>query len=545
MIHAMRKRIIIVLVLIAPLIAHSQFVIRPGTTDFDYYRLLVLKNPDLNTGLNVVNFSRPIYDDSASWNLWERPLQKDKKFNLIDPNISFLYNTRLNRSVNDGAVWSGKGMNSSFSFGAKGEIPVGKKVALKYTFLPIVFFAQNQSFYIPDFTTTKSEYSYPFANKLDMVERYGDNSLAKFDLGQTDISLSYNRLGIGFSTQNMFWGPGYRNPVLVSQNAGGFPHIYLGSIEPFDTKIGKIEFRNYWGALKESDYFDDNQDNNRRYITGMTFAYQPNFVKGLTIGANRILYRSWEDKELRPSDAFTSVLKFDKTRDEDIGNGTLTNDLYDQMAYVNLTWRFHEVGFEVFTEYALNDFPGDIMSFARHPDRTAGLVFGFAKLIDLKKDRILRIMYESTKLGANQTRQIKPNFSQHPSYYIHFLVEQGYTQDGQIIGAGIGSASNTHLLQVNLYGPKGIIGLEVQRTRFNDDFAFSYFHANNLDYIAEYEINAGIYFSRRIDNFFLETHVHFTDRLNWFYQPDAHIVNFNLGLNLRYLISKKTKLIFY
>lgn len=535
----MSKKITVILILtIIPFFAKSQFTIRPGTTDFDYYRLLLLKNPDLNTGLNVVNFSQPIHDDSASWNIWERSLSKTQKFNLINPNLSLVYNTKLNRSVNDGAVWSGKGLNSSFSFGAKGEIPISKKVTLKYTFLPIVCFAQNQSFYIPEFTTAKSEYSYPFATRLDWVERYGDKSLTKFDMGQTDISLSYSKLGVGFSTQNMFWGPGYRNPVLVSQNAGGFPHIYIGSIEPFDTKIGKIEFRNYWGALKESDYFDDNEDNNRRYITGMTFAYQPSFVKGLTLGANRILYRSWEEKELRLQDAFTSILNFDKTRDEDLGNGILTNDLYDQMASVNLSWRFHEVGFEMYTEYALNDFPGDFIAFMRQPDRTAGLVFGFAKLFDLTKNRTLRILYESTKLGANQTSQMLPNFSSHPTYYIHNIVAQGYTQDGQIIGASIGPASNTHTIQANIYNPKGMIGLEVQRSRFHDDFALRYFNANGLDYIAQYEFNAGIYFSRRIDDFFLETQLHFVDRLNWLYEGDAHIAHFTLGLNLRYLLNK-------
>ena len=74
-----------------------------------------------------------------------------------------------------------------------------------------------------------------------------------------------------------------------------FPHVDLGFGRPVWVGFGHIETRFVWGRLTESEGFDSNPDNDGRFFRGMTAGFRPAFVPGLTLGATRVMYKTWDD----------------------------------------------------------------------------------------------------------------------------------------------------------------------------------------------------------------------------------------------------------
>jgi hypothetical protein len=44
--------------------------------------------------------------------------------------------------------------------------------------------------------------------------------------GQSSIRLTFGPASIGLSNENIWWGPGIRNSLIMSNNAPGFKHHY-------------------------------------------------------------------------------------------------------------------------------------------------------------------------------------------------------------------------------------------------------------------------------------------------------------------------------
>jgi hypothetical protein len=69
-----------------------------------------------------------------------------------------------------------------------------------------------------------------------------------------------------------------------------------------------------------------------------------------------------------------------------------------------------------------------------------------------------------------------------PTYYAHGIVGQGYTQRGQVIGAGIGPGGNSQHVGADLYAPWGRAGLYVQRDVRDNDAYYRWVDANDVVY---------------------------------------------------------------
>src|SRR5699024_10219580 len=109
-----------------------------------------------------------------------------------------------------------------------------------------------------------SPYNYPERpTGIDWPQRFGDNSVRSNELGQSYVRFDAYGLAAGVSTENLWWGPAQRYPILMSNTAPGFPHIFAGTGRPLDIYIGKLELEAIWGRLSESDYFDNDPDNDR------------------------------------------------------------------------------------------------------------------------------------------------------------------------------------------------------------------------------------------------------------------------------------------
>ncbi|MEQ8238813.1 MAG: capsule assembly Wzi family protein [Cyclobacteriaceae bacterium] len=436
-------------------------------------------------------------------------------FKVLDPMVKMSFNSAYARGYNDGAVWQGKGVTSEAHFGIQ-----GKKGIFSYTLQPVVFFSQNSDF---DLATAGSPnlspYNYQFAVEggIDYTQQYGTGAFTKFHLGQSEIKLNYKSLVASVSTQNFVLGPATFNPIIMSTQAGGFPHLRLG-IVPTDISIGKknigkLEGYLIYGLLQESDYFDNDQDNDNRYFSGLTGSFTPAIVPSLTIGFHRTMYKNTEFFESKDLIAPIFVLD-DGVQD---GNVISVNDAFDQMAAVSIEWKFIEQGFRAYAEFAKNDFASIL-----EPEHSRGYTLGFEKNVILKENKSLDIVYEHTNLSRNHSYLWRPT----PPFYVHGVNRHGYTHRGQILGAGIGPGSNADQMNIRFNKAKSQLGFSFQRIEFNKDYLVI-----NLpdEEFHDVEYSVGTFYRKNLEKIDLTSELIYSMNLNRYYAEDQSNLYFSLA----------------
>ena len=114
------------------------------------------------------------------------------------------FNTAAPYGQNDGALWQGRGYNTSLTGGARFEA-YGVELTLK----PQLSFSQNMAFdMLPSAYVNEYgyfwRYNYLHNNSgIDWPQRFGDKPFFTFDWGDTEIRYTWKNLTIGFGTQNV------------------------------------------------------------------------------------------------------------------------------------------------------------------------------------------------------------------------------------------------------------------------------------------------------------------------------------------------------
>ena len=346
------------------------------------------------------------------------------------------YNTAAPYGQNDGALWQGKGYNTSLTAGVRLEA-----YGLELTVKPQLCWQENREFeYMPG--VYGSEYSYFWKGNIDLVQRYGDSSFWTFDWGDTEIRYTWHTLTVGFGSQSPWLGPAWLNPMLGSNNAGTYPKFDIGLrkqrvvIPGLNWNLGEIEGRIWTGYLSESDYFDTDNDNNHNMINGFAVAYSPSFIPGMTLSVNKICLCKWEDRSIKYFNPFYD-----------------SNEVEDQKASFGIDWIFPQVGFEVYGELGIDDYNSRGIS---NPFHTAIYTVGAKKTFSIiKKHGIFaELLFEWNNFEMSQDFQLQWKYM---GYYSHSIISQGYTQNGQIIGAGSGYFGNSQYLAFKIYHKKGSI----------------------------------------------------------------------------------------
>ena len=391
---------------------------------------------------NNLGTKRTLYEsDSTETNWFTAGIDSSVKLKLYGPEWFNSYNTKAPYGQNDGALWQGKGYNTSLTAGARLEA-----FGFEATFKPQVSWSQNREFdYMPG--VYGSEYSYFWKGNIDLVQRYGDSSFWIFDWGDTEIRYTWNNFTVGFGFQSPWLGPAFLNPMLGSNNAGTYPKFDIGLRK---TKVympytywylGEIEGRAWLGYLTESDYFDNDSTNNHRQLTGFSVAYSPSIISGFTIGANKICINNWKDKSIKYLNPLYST------------NGSQTGDKIDEDQKMSLfaEWRFPQVGFEVYGELGVDDYSAKKIE---NPFHTAIYTVGTKKTLSISNKHGIfgEIIFEWSNFEMSQDFQLQWKYM---GYYSHGGIMQGYTQRGQILGAGSGYFGNSQYLAFRTYFPKG------------------------------------------------------------------------------------------
>lgn len=382
---------------------------------------------------------------------------------LVSPDLFTSINTGYAHGMNDYGLWQGRGLNVRLTGGIKLDTQY-----LDITLAPEIWGSQNLPFaFTPSAAAIESEFGY-FTNNIDLVQRYGDAFYYELDWGQSEIRFDWGAFTLGLSTQNIITGPAQVSPLIMSANAGGIPHIDTG-LRPVTTSWGEVELRFLWGISSESDFFDSDSSNDETFISMMALGYSPSFLPGLTLGFNRVIqspmaYLDWVtaltilDPTLRGLGAYF-----------DIG-ASYGYDNMDQKASLTAEWEFPEVGFEVYGEFFREDYT-NLRELWLLPEHTAGTVLGVQQAIPLSDNRGLLLRLETANMA--QSRDYELYIGVNPAgYYTHHINEHGYTQNGQVIGTGIGPGGELQYIGLTYFDDWGKLTLMGQRIRNNIDYVY-------------------------------------------------------------------------
>ena len=402
----------------------------------------------------------PIAEDSVAWGQSLRarlraqgPLPGER-FALLPQDLRIYHNSTRPWGVNDGAVWQGKGSTLALSAGVHGRLG-----PLQLTFAPLLTHSRNADFALSPWPAPDghSPFAYPTFRPtwIDSPQRFGSRPVTTLDWGQSSVRAAWRGTVVGFSNENLWWGPGVRNALLMTNNAPGFPHLFAGTTRPANIGIGTLDARVIWGSLRESAYFDTVSTNDRRFITGAVLSHSPSWAPTLEVGLARVFQQGWQ---AGPSleDAFLLL-------HPGVGDGQ------DEMTSVFLRWVAPESKLELYGEWAKGEQSGNPRDLMVQPEYGSGWLLGFQKAMQRgpSEKTLWRLTSELTLLGAARTTRIRT--ADAGFFYVHPSVVQGYTHRGQVMGAGIGPGSSQAFVRLDRFAAWGSAGISAFRTVYDND----------------------------------------------------------------------------
>jgi hypothetical protein len=444
----------------------------------EYYDFLALQGLAEHPTLNYRTLSDSVWavhkNSSHPWQgqnlgtVW-RFFDNRLKLRIYGPELFMSGNTEAPYGQNDGALWQGKGFNASLSAGLRLE-----GYGVEATFKPLAAFSQNAAFDIMP-SNYDSEYGYFWGyghnSGIDAPQRFGDKPFFTWDWGDSEIRYTWKTLTAGFGTQTIWLGPAYLNPMLHSNNAPSYPKFDIGlrrqpvTIPWINWYMGDVEFRAWTGRLSESDYFDNDNSNDHTMFHGMSFAYAPSFLPGLTLSANRVCLVPWEWENLKYIVPISS------------------NTIEDQKMSLAFSLVLPKSWFELYGEIMSDDYLGGgnkFIALLRHPFEATSYTLGVKKGAQFSVDKNIHgeFIFELNWLEMTQDSQ----FSWPYSPYFHHQLLQGYTNRGQFLGNASSPGGNSQYLKFILYYPKGSTHLIIARNNPDNNYIYQHaIYASNSD----------------------------------------------------------------
>ena len=475
----------------------SYFTSSSQNSFFDDIRLMdYQRNKQLLNDSNAVITNSFLIRSTSSFQYLQSKLKGTTKdiFQSINFNFDQQNNSLQPISFNDGNMYPAMGWQERYSYGVNLKLLI-----FDINYQPEKLTVQNlRQEYYPGNTGDGNfmfKYFGMVANNIDNFRQFGYDRIEETTLGQSRVGIKFKYMAAGVSNENIWWGPGKRNSLVFTNNAAGFKHYYLKTVEPITTYIGSFEIAGVVGKLDTTKYTEIDQELlnacpqckffknlDVREIDGITINYQPKWIPNFYVGYaySRQFYRN-------ATDALTKTVNF------------FSKDLPKQ-EIGSMFFRFvmPEDHAEFYGEMGMpNEAPWPWKFFKER--MRPGFVFGATKLVPLKLfDSYLSLNVEFTQLQLMNSRDIlyegypfaggKPN-----SWYQSTIVNQGWSNNGQLMASSIGPGSNNQSIGLSWNKGYNKLGVFVERTVFNNDFYYSVYYnpyaSNGYGYYNRYWVD--------------------------------------------------------
>ena len=380
-----------------------------------------------------------------------RPYHTDTKFNyakilsLIDSNIQYnglLYQSRGN-SISLLPINLSQKLNTDHPYGWNdGAMSYSKGYQMQVGAGIFASFGNLKVQLRPEFVKTAS-------GQYETNESWGlvTNGLSKILPGQSSVRYDLGKVSLSASTQNLWWGPGIYNSMLMSNNAPGFFHYSFSTNRPLKTFLGNFQFQIVSATLKQdsSQGFEHrnlkklNIQNRDRAYNALSFTFQPVIMKNITFGLTRAFQNLAENNIAGFVPKYLPVL----------GSffGSAYNDTInrDQILSFNTRWVFPKNHAEVYLEFGYNDAKDNFRDLMLDMSHSSGYLFGFKKLSYLNKLDYLDFGAEVIRMAQTPSYLMRNA----GNFYEHGRMTEGYTHKNQILGAGSGFGNNMQTVNLS------------------------------------------------------------------------------------------------
>lgn len=499
-----------------------------------------IKPVDL-TGDSLLNTLAGSRNLSGDTNIFSLPVI----FRMLPANFISQYNANRPFGYNQGSMFPNRGIQELFSAGF--YLSAG---FLKIQVKPEFVYAQNKPF--ATFADVQGTNNMPALfnayfetiNGIDAPERFGNGALNKLYPGQSKITLNFGKLEAGISTENIWWGPGVRNSIMMSNSAPGFLHWTINSSSPVKTAIGSFEWQIIGGYLKQSGYLPTDTSkllsaNNlfspkprvTRYVSAFTFNWHPKWIDGFFLGFTEYDYLNI-DSTYRRKSIFGRIIPVVVGSSNKANTITTTSngDGQDFAFAVNVRQVLPAYKAEIYFEWARNDHSGGLNDFLQEPEHSSAYTFGGRRLFQLNNNQLLQVEVEATHLQNQPTYLLR----QEPTWYVHlFDPRDGYTNDGRYVGAGIGPGGNSLLLNVSLLSGKNSYGLMLERLVHNNDLYYNAFSGTGIYNRHWVDLSNTFYANFKWSNYLVSFELTPVYTLNYEYEEGSSF-NLQTELNLTY-----------
>ena len=435
--------------------AQSSSLLSDGIADY-IRRSQLTGKLETDRSLAVNSFSSNLEAVDTLFRNSTSTILKKSNIRLLPISETTQYNSKTGYGRNNGAMIPSAGFQGAISAGFTATIG-NFSIQLK----PEWLMAQNNAY--ETFSTAQYAYYwniyYKWLNKIDNPESFGTEAYNKILLGQSHVEYNFKKVAVGFSNENLWWGPGRYNALIMSNNAEGFLHATIHTTSPITSNWGSIEGQLISGKLQNSNILPPDHyryDNGQllykpkplesRYLHGIIASFQPKIAKGLFLGFSLVNY----------------------------GYNASNNETMGSMFARYVMPKDHA---EIYIEYGRNDKMPTPMNLAVENGYPRAFVAGLRKLIPLhsKRESFIELAAEFTQLQLPTSRLTLDSNAN--SWYTSSSVQHGYTNNGKIIGAGIGPGSNSETIAISYLKGFNKIGVEFERYVHNNDFyynAYSY-----------------------------------------------------------------------
>lgn len=458
------------------------------------------------------------------------------------------YNVKRPYGYNNSSLYPNAGYQSMFSGGF-----LLKAGILNVQIKPEFVYAQNKSF--STFADVQANNNSPALmnayftqiNGIDAPERFGSSSLKRVYPGQSKITLAYKSIEAGVSTENLWWGPGIRNSIMMSNSAPGFFHWTFNSTKPVNTIVGAFEWQIIGGNLKQSGFAPDDvsklvyagdlynpKPKVSRYISAYSINWQPKWLKGLYLGASAYDYLDkdsvYHNKNIIRK--LIPVISGSSIKANDAYNGK-NGDQQDFAYAFNIRQLLPLYKAELYFEWARNDRTGSLSDFIEEPEHSAAYTFGGRKLFELSRGGFIQIKSEITQLQQAPTFLLRDE----PTWYVHAQSPRdGYTNNGRYIGAGVGPGSNSFIFDISYLKNYNSYGLMLERQLHNNDLYYAAFAESRISNLHWVDIAGTFYTNLKFKNYLISAEATPVYTLNYEYQSGSSF-NLHARINFTYFFN--------
>lgn len=296
----------------------------------------------------------------------------------------------------------------------------------------------------------------------------GTQSYTKVFLGQSFVKAHVGPISVGVSSENLWWGPGINSSLLMSNNAPGFLHGFIGTNKPIKTPIGNIEFKIIGAKLTSNKNipYENNYNQLRninddwRYLNAYVVSWQPKWVKGLFLGMTRSLQQYGEQVQAKSfgfANKYLPVLGLALQKQSSQFEDTITRD---QLASFFLRWVLSKSHAEFYVEFGKNDYGLNVRDYLLAPTHSYAYTIGLRKIIPRSsQNNYIQIETELTQMSQSPDAIVRSA----GNWYYHDPIFQGYTHQNQIMGAGAGFGANVQTASATWINGDIRYGILIQR----------------------------------------------------------------------------------